>query len=230
MSAGFGSGLRKTATVVAASAINSAVPKNGARQEMVPKLPPTSGPSAIPMPNAASYKMMAVVDPPLAAPTIPARAIVTNRAFPKPHPARRPRIWPIVSESPDRLAKTTIITSPVTRVALIPIRVEMNPAKNMVPAVTKRYEENSSIDSKAEADSSTAMVGKIGETKPIPTKDIAVAKVMAHTLAGCFKNRPAVALDTRDQLLSMVGNSYQVIGQGIEEFHRALDGGVVLRR
>src|SRR5690625_3603883 len=80
----------------------------------------------------------------------------------------------------------------------------MNPPKNMVPAVTKRYEENSSIDSKADADSSSAMVGKIGETKPIPTKDTAVAKVMAHTLAGCFKNRPAVALDTSDQLLSLV--------------------------
>src|SRR5690625_7875963 len=80
-SAGLGSGFTKTVIVVAATAISNAVPKNGARQEMVPNDPPTNGPRAIPMPSAASYKMMAAFDPPLAAPTIPAYDIVKMMAF-----------------------------------------------------------------------------------------------------------------------------------------------------
>ena len=145
-SAGLGSGFTKTVIVVAATAISNAVPKNGARQEMVPNDPPTNGPRAIPMPSAASYRMMAAVDAPLAAPTMPANAIVTKRALPNPQPARRPIICPTVSDSPARLAKRMIMTNPVTRVALIPIRVEMKPAKNIVAAVTKRYEVKSSMD------------------------------------------------------------------------------------
>src|SRR5699024_9288784 len=82
----FGRGLTKTMTVVAAIVISTAVPRNGARQEMVPSVPPTSGPSAIPKPTAASYKMIAEVDPPDEAPTMPASAIVTNSALPNLHP------------------------------------------------------------------------------------------------------------------------------------------------
>src|SRR5690625_2586088 len=88
--------------------------------------------------------------------------------------------------------------SPVTKVALTPMRVEMKPAKNIVKAVTSRYEVKSSIDSNAVAPSCSAIVGRIGDTSPIPINDAAVAKVMAHTLAGCFKICPAGELDIKE--------------------------------
>src|SRR5690625_5207389 len=135
---------------------------------------------------------------------MPAKAMVTKSAFPKPHPARSPITWPMVSESPAMLANRTITTRPETNVALMPIRVEITPAKNMVQAVTKRYEVNSSMDSNAEALTASEIVGRIGATNPILTNDTAVAKVMAHTLAGCFRNCPVIALDIRDHLLSRI--------------------------
>lgn len=41
------------------------------------------------------------------------------------------------------------------------------------------------------------MVGKIGETRPMPTNDTAVAKVMAYTLAGWLNNCPEDGLAMR---------------------------------
>src|SRR5690606_17160531 len=178
-----GSGFTKTKTVVAAIVMRTAVPRKGARQEIVPKVPPTKGPSAMPNPTAASYKIMAEADPPVEAPTMPAKAMVTNRAFPNPQPARSPMTCPMVSESPAMLANTTMINKPVTNVVRIPIRAEITPAKNMVQAVTKRYDVNSNMDSNAVASSACAIVGRIGDTRPIPTKDTAVANVIAQTLA-----------------------------------------------
>src|SRR5690625_2970105 len=148
---------------------------------------------------------------------MPAKAMVTKSAFPKPHPARSPITWPMVSESPAMLANRTITTRPETSVALIPIRLEITPAKNMVQAVTKRYEVNSSMDSNAEACSASAIVGRIGDTNPIPAKDTAAAKVIAHTLAGCFRTCPVLTLDITDHLLSRIT---QVLSGPRREFLR----------
>jgi hypothetical protein len=69
-----GRGVWSTNAIVAISEtdISAVTPKNGPRQLIRPSSPPTSGPSAIPMPRAVSYKMMAPENPPAAAPTITA--------------------------------------------------------------------------------------------------------------------------------------------------------------
>jgi hypothetical protein len=51
-----GAGVRSRKTVVATSAmvISTATPKNGPRQLIAPSSPPSSGPTEIPRPSAAS--------------------------------------------------------------------------------------------------------------------------------------------------------------------------------
>src|SRR5699024_11812507 len=53
---GLSAGLTKIVTVAAASPIIRAVPKNGARHDIDPSVPPTNGPKAIPAPSAADRK------------------------------------------------------------------------------------------------------------------------------------------------------------------------------
>ena len=44
----------RNAVTTSATAISTETPKNGPRQEMEPSTPPTSGPTAMPRPSAAS--------------------------------------------------------------------------------------------------------------------------------------------------------------------------------
>ena len=114
------------------------MPKNGPRQEMLPSAPPSNGPIAMPRPRAASYKITALSAPPLAAPTIVARAVEMNRALPRPQPARKPMIMPTLSDAPARAAKITIRARPSSRVRLAPIRLETKLVKNIARPVTSR--------------------------------------------------------------------------------------------
>ena len=52
--AGLGSSSSSTMIATNAIAISAAVPKNGPRQEIPPRKPPSSGPEAMPSPRAAS--------------------------------------------------------------------------------------------------------------------------------------------------------------------------------
>ena len=53
--AAVGRGARSSTTIATKPiAISAAVPKNGPRQEMPPRKPPSSGPLAMPRPSAAS--------------------------------------------------------------------------------------------------------------------------------------------------------------------------------
>ena len=51
---GLGVGGRKTSVATSAIAISAETPKNGPRQEMPPRTPPRSGPTAMPRPSAVS--------------------------------------------------------------------------------------------------------------------------------------------------------------------------------
>ena len=75
-----------------ATIINTETPKNGARHDCSPSRPPTNGPEAMPMPSAASNRMIAWAVEPTEAETIVESAVATNRALPRPHPARNPTI------------------------------------------------------------------------------------------------------------------------------------------
>ncbi|MNR10365.1 hypothetical protein D3C85_1266130 [compost metagenome] len=59
---------------------------------MEPSSPPRSGPTDIPRPRAASYKIIALAVPDLENPTIADSAVAMNKALPSPHPARKPTI------------------------------------------------------------------------------------------------------------------------------------------
>ena len=72
------------------------------------------------------------------------------------------------------------------------------------------------------------MVGRMGETRPMPTKETAVAKVMAHTLAGCLNTCPADGLAMGINCFRRLGESYEVIGEGVEQPDGTLDRGVVI--
>jgi hypothetical protein len=167
------------------TAISDAVPKNGPRQEMEPRSPPASGPTASPRPRAASYRMIAPATPPLAAPTIEASAVEMNRAFPRPQPARKPMMAPTELDEPARAANTTMIASPMSRARLAPTRLENQLVKNIAAPVTSRYVVNSSSVWVALARSSEAIAGRIGSTRPIPMNDTTAANAMAHTAIGC---------------------------------------------
>jgi len=51
---GRGVGSSSTTVAIRAVAIRAATPKNGPRQLMLPRVPPSSGPTAMPSPSAAS--------------------------------------------------------------------------------------------------------------------------------------------------------------------------------
>lgn len=51
---GKGMGSSRTTMATSETAIRAATPKNGPRQLMLPSVPPSSGPTAIPSPRAAS--------------------------------------------------------------------------------------------------------------------------------------------------------------------------------
>jgi hypothetical protein len=61
-------------------------------------------PDAIPIPRAASNRMMAWAVPPLADITIVASAVATKRALPRPQPARKPTTAPTLFDDPARAA------------------------------------------------------------------------------------------------------------------------------
>lgn len=53
---------------------------------------------------------------------------------------------------------------------LIPVRLEITPAKDIAPAVTKRYEATSSMESNAEEYSACDIVSRIGDPSPTTGK------------------------------------------------------------
>ena len=57
-------------------------------------------------------------------------------ALPKPHPARKPTICPMVSEAPASALNATTKASPSSRVRLAPMRLETNPVASIASPVT----------------------------------------------------------------------------------------------
>ena len=83
------------------------------------------------MPSAASNRMMAWAVPPVADITMVASAVATNRALPRPHPARKPTTAPTLSDEPASAANTMIRTRPESSVRLAPIRLEITPVTSI---------------------------------------------------------------------------------------------------
>ena len=92
----------------------------------------------MPTPSAVSYRMIAPAKPPLAELTITARDVAMNSALPRPQPARKPTIPPMLSADPASAAKTTMSTRPVISVRLAPIRLDTQPVTSMATAVMTR--------------------------------------------------------------------------------------------
>ncbi|MNR45449.1 hypothetical protein D3C85_1642980 [compost metagenome] len=82
--------------------------------------------------------MMAVPVPPLATPTITARAVATNSALPRPQPARNPTNCSTLPERPDNDANSTMMARPISSVFLPPILDDTKPLINMAMAVTRK--------------------------------------------------------------------------------------------
>ncbi len=116
--------------------ISTATPKNGARHEIEPSWPPTIGPIAMPMPRAASKRMIAWATEPLAETTMVERAVAMKSALPRPQPARKPTMAPTVSEAPARAEKTMISTSPRSSVRLAPMREDTTPVISIATPMT----------------------------------------------------------------------------------------------
>ncbi len=90
-----------------------------------------SGPEAMPMPRAASNRMIAWPVEPRADITMVASAVATNSALPRPQPARNPTIAPTEFEEPASAAKTMIRTRPESSVRFGPIRLETTPVTSI---------------------------------------------------------------------------------------------------
>ncbi len=135
-----GLGMSCTSTTVAsrAIAIRTATPKNGPRQLIVPRVPPSSGPIAMPIPSAVSYSTIAPANPPLAEATMTASEVAMNSALPTPQPARKPMMAPMLGEAPAAALNTTIRISPAIRVFLAPSRLDTQLVISMATAVTTR--------------------------------------------------------------------------------------------
>ena len=136
----FGMPLSSSSTTIAMKAIviSTAVPKKGACHSIWPSRPPISGPTAMPSPSAASYRMIAGAVPPRAEATIEARAVEMNRAFPRPQNARQTISHSMVGAKPAAVLASTMIARPVSRVALVPMRVETQLVKNIaMPVITR---------------------------------------------------------------------------------------------
>jgi len=90
----------------------------------------------MPRPSEASNRMTAWDVEPRADSTMVDRAVAMNRALPRPQPARKPTMAPMVSEDPARAAKTTISARPSSSVRLAPIRDETTPVRSIVTPIT----------------------------------------------------------------------------------------------
>ena len=90
-----------------------------------------SGPEAIPMPRAASNRMIACPVEPFEAITIVASAVATNSALPSPQPARNATMALTESDAPASAANTMISTSPESRVRLAPMRLDTTPVTSI---------------------------------------------------------------------------------------------------
>ena len=114
------------------------MPKNGPRQEMLPSAPPSSGPIAMPRPRAASYRMIALSAPPLAAPTMVASAVEMKSALPRPQPARKPMIMPDAVGGPGQCREDHDQRQTDQQGRLAPIRLDTKLVKNIANPVTSR--------------------------------------------------------------------------------------------
>ena len=85
---------------IRAMVISTETPKNGPRQLISPRVPPSSGPIAIPTPSAVSYSTMAPAKPPVAEATMTASEVAMNSALPTPQPARNPMMVLMLGEAP----------------------------------------------------------------------------------------------------------------------------------
>ena len=121
-----------------AIAMSVVTPKNGPRQLTDPSRPPTRGPTAMPSPSAASYRMIADAVPPEAAPTIVASAVEMKSALPRPQPARKSMIVQTLFDVAASTENTTIRASPMSRVFFAPMRLDTQLVKNIATPVTAR--------------------------------------------------------------------------------------------
>ena len=80
--------------------------------------------------------MIACFTEPLDAVTMVASAVAMNSALPRPQPARKPTIAPIVLDDPARAENAMISTRPDSSVRLAPIRLETNPVISIATPVT----------------------------------------------------------------------------------------------
>ena len=67
-----------------------------------------------------------------------ASEVAMNSALPRPQPARKPTIPPMVPDGPASAEKTTISTRPAISVRLAPIRLDTQPVTSIATAVTTR--------------------------------------------------------------------------------------------
>ena len=119
-----------------AIAIRADTPKNGPRHEIEPSTPPTSGPTAMPSPSAASYRMIACATEPRAEFTMVASAVAMNKALPRPHSARQPTMPITVSDMPARPAPAMMTTRPSSSVRFGPIRLATTPVISIATPMT----------------------------------------------------------------------------------------------
>ena len=82
--------------------------------------------------------MMAADEPPDAAPTIVASAVEMNRALPRPQPARKPMMASTLPDRAHSSANTTMSPRPISSVAFVPIREEIQLVKSIATPVTTR--------------------------------------------------------------------------------------------
>ncbi len=128
--------------------------------------------------------MIALATPPLAAPTIVARAVAMKSALPRPQPARKPTIWPIVLDDPASALKITIRARPMSSVGLGPIRLATAPVISIATPVTAMYDVKSSETCDGEACSCSPIGLRIGSTNPMPMNAMTQAKATAQTALG----------------------------------------------
>jgi hypothetical protein len=138
----------------------------------------------MPRPSADPYSRIAAVLPPAAAPTMTASAVETNRALPRPRPARKPTSSPTDPEVPASPAKTTTSARPSGRVFLPPMRLETKPVGGIATAVIRKYEVKSRDTWPVVASRPWAMDGRIGSTGPMPMKATTDAPAVAQTALG----------------------------------------------
>src|SRR6201994_3067352 len=191
LTGGLGVGSTSTTVATRAPAMRKATPKNGPRQLISPRVPPSSGPMAMPPPGAVSYSTIAPANPPLAEATMTASEVAMNSALPTPQPARNPMIALMVGEAPAAALNTTIRIRPAISVFLAPIRLDTQLVISMATAVTTRELVNSSVTSLGEACSWLEMAGRIGSTRPMPMNEMTQANATAKTALGWWNGLAA---------------------------------------